>query len=236
MQYNISGSNSQSLEVLLKDGESLIAEGGNLLFMDASVKREVILGSGHAPEQSFLSKIFEAGTRFISGDTLLFMKVTASGESARISFGTPMPCEFVGVNLSSLKENTLIIQRDSFICTEASTKISSAFSKRTRSVFLFQDRLLLQELKGRGQVFFFASGSCRELFIEKGKSYLIPPNCILAYEKGLDIEPKDLFEDNFFVGNEIGHTARVSGEGRLWLRTVPPEHLASSLKPFLIKA
>lgn len=70
IDYQILGEDIQVVEVELDPNETVIAEAGAMLYMEDGISFEPKLGDGSQPQQGFLGKIFQAGSRVLTGESL----------------------------------------------------------------------------------------------------------------------------------------------------------------------
>ena len=78
IDFNIIGDDIQLVEIELDVNETVIAEAGTMLYMEDGVSFEVKLGDGSTPDQGFAGKLFAAGSRLITGESLFLTHFTIS--------------------------------------------------------------------------------------------------------------------------------------------------------------
>ena len=92
IDYEIIGESMQMVEVELDPRETVIAEAGAMNYMESGIEFEAKMGDGSEPEQGFMSKLFSAGKRMISGESLFMTHFTNSGHGKkRVAFAAPFP-------------------------------------------------------------------------------------------------------------------------------------------------
>ena len=100
IDYKIIGDDIQIVEIELDPNETVIAEAGAMLFMEDGIQFETKMGDGSEANQSIMGKIFQAGTRVLTGESLFFEHVNHRGIGERkIAFYAPytgkgMPIDF----------------------------------------------------------------------------------------------------------------------------------------------
>ena len=72
IDYKIYGEELQCVEIELDPNEAVIAEPGSFMMMNDGVKMETLFGDGN--HNSFMDKLFTAGKRMLTGESL-FMTV-----------------------------------------------------------------------------------------------------------------------------------------------------------------
>ena len=81
VDYEIIGEGSQMVIVELDPGETVIAEAGAMTYMETGIEFETKMGDGSQPDQGFLGKIFSAGSRMITGESLFMTHFTHKCDS-----------------------------------------------------------------------------------------------------------------------------------------------------------
>ena len=87
IDYTIYGEEMQYVEIELDSNEGVVDEAGSFMMMDDGIKMETIFGDGSQKDSGFLGKVFGAGKRLLTGESL-FMTVfynVVSGKK-RVSF------------------------------------------------------------------------------------------------------------------------------------------------------
>lgn len=79
VDYDIIGHDMQMVEVELDPGETVIAEAGAMNYMEESIDFDTKMGDGSEPDQGFMGKLFSAGKRMISGESLFMTHFTNTG-------------------------------------------------------------------------------------------------------------------------------------------------------------
>ena len=78
IDYKIIGDDIQVVEIELDPRETVIAEAGAMLYMEDGIQFETKMGDGSEPNQSIMGKIFQAGTRVLTGESLFMTHFTLS--------------------------------------------------------------------------------------------------------------------------------------------------------------
>ena len=74
VDYHIYGEEMQYVEIELDPQEAVVAEAGNFMMMDSGIRMETIFGDGSGQDQGIMGKLFSAGKRLLTGESL-FMTV-----------------------------------------------------------------------------------------------------------------------------------------------------------------
>ncbi|MDX1344003.1 MAG: AIM24 family protein, partial [Reinekea sp.] len=92
VDYEIIGHDMQMVEIELDPGETVVAEAGAMNYMEDGISFETKMGDGSQPDQGFMGKLFSAGKRMISGESLFMTHFTHQGTGKkRVSFAAPFP-------------------------------------------------------------------------------------------------------------------------------------------------
>jgi len=92
IDYKIIGDDIQLVEIELDPGETVIAEAGSMVYMDSGIEFEVKMGDGSSPNQGFMTKMFSAGARILTGESLFLTHFTNHGMGKRkVAFSAPYP-------------------------------------------------------------------------------------------------------------------------------------------------
>ena len=70
VDYEIKGAEMQFVEVELDPGEAAIGEAGSMMFMDAGIRMDTILGDGSGAQGGILGALLGAGRRLVTGESL----------------------------------------------------------------------------------------------------------------------------------------------------------------------
>lgn len=73
VDYKLYGDDMQFVEIELDPQETVVAEAGALMMMDAPIQMETIFGDGSSESESagFMGKLMGAGKRVLTGESLL---------------------------------------------------------------------------------------------------------------------------------------------------------------------
>jgi len=232
IDYKIIGNDIQIVEVELDPNETVVAEAGAMLYMEEHINFETKMGDGSEPEQGIFGKLLSAGARMITGESLFMTHFTQRGSGkGRVAFAAPYPGTVTPVQLSTCRSNTLIVQKDSFLCAALGTKISVHLNQRFGSGFFGGEGFIMQKLQGDGTVFFHAGGTVIEKTLN-GNSLRVDTGCIVAFEEGvtMDIQKAGNLKSMFFGGEGL-FLATLSGTGKVWLQSMPISKLVQALSP-----
>ncbi|MEY3086487.1 MAG: hypothetical protein RLZ93_406, partial [Bacteroidota bacterium] len=99
IDYFIKGEEMQLIEIELDPQETAIAEAGAFMYMDQSIEMQTIFGDG-TPQSGFMGKLFSAGKRLLTGESLFMTAFTNQGfGKARVAFAAPYPGKIIAFDL-----------------------------------------------------------------------------------------------------------------------------------------
>jgi len=239
VDYEILGADLQMVEVELDPGETVIAEAGAMNYMEQGIAFETKMGDGSDAEQGMFGKLFSAGKRMLTGESLFMTHFTNQAHAKqRVAFSSPYPGKIMPVNMAEIGE-TLYCQKDAFLCAALGTRLSVAFSRRLGAGFFGGEGFILQKLEGDGMAFISAGG----VIVEKelnGETLRVDTGSLVAFSEGVDydIEMAGGLKSMLF-GGEGMFLATLSGHGKVYLQSIPfsklAEHLFKHIPPNLFK-
>ncbi len=232
IDYKIFGDDIQFVEVELDPGETVIAEAGAMVYMEDGITFDVKMGDGSTPNQGLMGKLLSAGSRIITGESLFLTHFTNQGYGKkRVAFAAPYPGTVVAVDLKQVR-NTLIVQKDGFLCAALGTKLSIALNQRIGAGLLGGEGFILQKLEGDGKVFVHAGGTVIERQLNN-ETLRIDTGCVVAFEPSIDfnIEAAGSLKSMVFGGEGL-FLATMRGTGKIWLQSMPIRKLIRALAPY----
>lgn len=232
IDYKIIGEDIQIVEIELDPNETVIAEAGSMLFMEDGITFETKMGDGSQPDQGFLGKLLQAGTRVITGESLFMTHFTNRGVGKRkVAFAAPYPGTVMPVNLANVYGNTLIVQKDAFLCAALGTKLSIQFNQRLGSGFFGGEGFILEKIQGDGMAFIHAGGVVVERTLNN-ETLRVDTGCVVGFEPSInfDIQRSGGLKSMIFGGEGI-FLATLRGTGKVWIQSMPISKLVQRLAP-----
>ncbi len=231
IDYKIFGDDIQFVEIELDPTETVIAEAGTMVYMEQGISFEVRMGDGSTPNQGIMGKLLSAGSRLITGESLFITHFTNQGfTKSKVAFAAPYPGTIIPVDLNQVK-NSLIVQKDGFLCAALGTKLSITLNKKIGSGLLGGEGFILQKLEGDGKAFIHAGGTVIERQLNN-ETLRIDTGCVVAFEPTLDfdIETAGSLKSMVFGGEGL-FLATIRGSGKVWLQSMPIRKLIRALAP-----
>lgn len=229
VDYEIHGHSLQLVEVELDPAETVIAEAGAMTYMEDGIAFETKLGDGSATDSGFFGKLWGAGKRMVTGESLFLTHFTNRGNGKkRVAFSSPFPGQIVPLHLNEFNRPVLC-QKDSFLAAALGTRVSLAFNSRLGAGFFGGEGFILQRLEGDGIAFVHAGGHVIRKQL-KNETLRIDTGCIVAFEEGIEfnIERSGNLKSMLFGGEGL-FLATLRGTGAVWIQSLPLSKLADRI-------
>ena len=230
IDYKLYGSEMQFVEIELDPTETAIAEAGAMMYMDSDIEMETIFGDGSEQSQGIMGRIFGAGKRILTGESLFMTAFTNHGaRKQQVAFGAPYPGKILPMDLGALGGD-MICQKDSFLCAAKGVSVSIAFQKKIGAGLFGGEGFILQRLQGDGMAFIHAGGTLVEKELRPGEKMRIDTGCLVAMQPcvGYDVEFVGGIKTAFFGGEGLFLTT-LAGPGKVWLQSLPFSRLADRI-------
>lgn len=230
IDYKIIGEDIQIVEIELDPNETVIAEAGSMLFMEEGIVFETKMGDGSQPSGSFFDKLLQAGTRLVTGESLFMTHFTNRGVGKRkVAFAAPYPGTVMPINLAQIYQNTLIVQKDGFLCAALGTRLGIHFNQRLGAGFFGGEGFILAKLQGDGLAFVHAGGVVIERQLNN-EVLRVDTGCVVAFEPQIDfsIERAGGLRSMVFGGEGL-FMATLRGTGKVWIQSMPISKLVQRL-------
>ena len=230
IDFEIFGDDLQFVEVELDPGETAVAEAGSMMYMDEAIRMETIFGDGSAESQGVMAKIFCAGKRIITGESLFMTAFTnAGGGKQRVAFGAPYPGRIIPMDLQGLGGEVLC-QKNAFLCAARGVSIGIAFQKRFGVGLFGGEGFILQRLQGDGYAFVHAGGTLVEKTLAPGQKLRVDTGCLAALTPDVDYDIQYVGGvKTALFGGEGLFFASLTGPGTVWLQSLPFSRLADRI-------
>ncbi|MBP2636838.1 MAG: hypothetical protein H6Q72_2745 [Firmicutes bacterium] len=230
VDYEILGAEMQLVEIELDPGESVVAEAGAMMYMENGIQMETIFGDGSNQSSGLMGKLFGAGKRLLTGESL-FMTLFSNGGSGKqkVAFAAPHPGKIVPLDLSALG-NTVLCQKDSFLCAAKGVSVGVAFSQKIGVGMFGGEGFVLQKLEGDGKAFVHAGGTIVQKELAVGQTLRVDTGCLVALTKDVqyDIQMVKGIKSAIFGGEGLFFAA-LTGPGTVWLQSIPFSRLAAKI-------
>ncbi len=229
IDYEIFGNDMQVVEIELDLDETIIAEAGAMNWMEDDIIFEAKMGDGSKGDEGLMGKLFSAGKRALSGESLFLTHFTnTSSHKRRVAFAAPYPGHIIPIDLAQMG-GELLCQKDAFLCAALGTELSIAFTRKLGAGFFGGEGFILQNLRGDGMAFVHAGGAVikKELVNE---TLRVDTGCLVAFSASVDysIEMNKGLKSMFFSGEGF-FLATLRGTGTVYLQSLPLSRLADRI-------
>ncbi|AXO79912.1 TIGR00266 family protein [Olleya aquimaris] len=227
IDFEIFGEEMQYVEIELDPEEGVIAEAGSFMMMDDGIKMETIFGDGSQKDTGFLGKVFGAGKRLLTGESL-FMTAFYNNLTGKrkVSFASPYPGKIVAIDLLEYN-GKFICQKDAFLCAAKGVSVGVEFSKKLGRGLFGGEGFIMQKLEGDGLTFVHAGGTLARKVLKPGETLRVDTGCIVGFTQDVnyDIEFVGGIKNTVFGGEGL-FFAKLEGPGVVYIQSLPFSRLA----------
>ena len=228
IDYKIHGEEMQFVEIELDPQEGIVAEAGSFMMMDTGIKMDTILGDGSGQTEGVLGKLFSAGKRLLTGESL-FMTVFTNVQQGKkkVSFASPYPGKIIPIDITNFN-GKFICQKDAFLCAAKGVSIGIEFSKKLGRGLYGGEGFIMQKLEGDGMAFMHAGGTVATKELKAGEILKVDTGCIVGFSQTVnyDIEFVGGIKNTVFGGEGL-FFASLQGPGTVYIQSLPFSRLAS---------
>ena len=227
IDYQIYGEEMQFVEIELDPQEAVIAEAGSFMMMEDGLKMDTIFGDGSNQDRGVLGKLFSAGKRLLTGESL-FMTAFLNEHHAKrkLSFASPYPGKIIPIDLTEFN-GKFICQKDAFLCAAKGVSVGIEFSKRLGRGLFGGEGFIMQKLEGDGMAFVHAGGTMAKKELGPGETLKVDTGCIVGFTQSVDynIEFVGGIKNTIFGGEGL-FFATLRGPGTVFIQSLPFSRLA----------
>jgi uncharacterized protein (TIGR00266 family) len=230
IDYEIFGEEMQYVEVELDPQEGVVAESGSFMMMDTGIKMNTIFGDGSGQSQGILGKIFSAGKRILTGESLFMTVFHNEGQGKKkISFASPYPGKIIPIDLTQYG-GKFICQKDAFLCAAKGVSIGVEFSKKLGRGLFGGEGFIMQKLEGDGLSFLHVGGTVARRELKRGETIKIDTGCLVGFTKEIkyDVEFVGGIKNTVFGGEGL-FFATLEGPGVAYVQSLPFSRLAGRI-------
>ncbi|MGQ9634435.1 MAG: TIGR00266 family protein [Bryobacteraceae bacterium] len=224
LEYTIQGDNLQVARLKLKPGQEVYAEAGKMLYKTANVSWESRMSG-----DSLGAKLLGALKRKLMGESLFWTYFRSAGDG-EVGFAGSYPGRIQAFELAA--GQSLIVQRDSFVCAQSSVQINIEFVKRIGAGFLGGEGFILEKLTGPGVVFIHGGGDFIEFQLKPGETLQIDTGCVVGFDPSVsyDVQLAGGIKTMIFGGEGL-FVATLTGPGRAIIQSMTLEKMRRELAP-----
>jgi uncharacterized protein (TIGR00266 family) len=224
LEYQIQGDNLQVARIRLKPGQEIFAEAGKMLYKTANIQWE-----SRMTGDSLGSKLLGALKRKLMGESLFwtYFRTDSPGE---VGFAGSYPGRIQPFELAA--GQSVIVQRDSFLCAQHSVNVNIEFVKRIGAGFFGGEGFILQRLTGPGTALIHGGGDFVEFDLKPGEVLQVDTGCVVGFDSSVayDVQLAGGIKAMIFGGEGL-FLATLTGPGRVIVQSLTLEKLRRELTP-----
>jgi uncharacterized protein (TIGR00266 family) len=226
MQSQIIGNTLPVLEVALGQGETLVAETGQLSWMTGGI--ELRTTTNTAGSSGFLGAIGRA----MSGGGLFMTEFSAPYQPGMVAFAAKIPGRIV--ELAVQPGQSYMIHKHGFVCGSQGVQVGTGFQQSLGSGLFGGNGFLLQRVSGACTAWVELGGEVVERTLAPGEQLRVHPGHVGMFEERVGFGITTIRGvSNIFFGGDGLFLAELTGPGRVWLQTLTLPNLAHALAPYL---
>jgi uncharacterized protein (TIGR00266 family) len=218
MDYKIVGDVMQALQIELRQNEEVYAEAGAMLYMGAGVELQAKMQGG------LMKGLMR---KFLAGESLFMSAFRCNAAKGHMALANPIAGKIFPIQLHG---NTILAERNAFLCAVGNIDLSIAFTKRFGAGLFGGEGFILQKITGEGLVFLHAGGNMLEFDLSPGETLRVDTGCIVSMSDSVDYDIQFVggFKNALFGGEGLFY-ATLKGPGHVVLQTLPFSRLANRI-------
>ena len=218
MDYKIHGDVMQALQITLQQGEEVFAEAGSMLYMGAGIELQAKMQGG------LMKGLMR---KFLAGESMFMSVFRCDAPKGTMALANPIAGKIFPLEL---RGNTVLAERNAFLCGIGNIDLSIAFTKRFGAGLFGGEGFILQKLTGHGLVFLHAGGNMLEFDLAPGEQLRVDTGCIVSMAETVtyDIQHVGGFKNMLFGGEGL-FFAVLTGPGHVVLQTLPFSRFAGRI-------
>ena len=221
MRYNIEGDSLPIVEVNLDPNETIVTQGGGMIWMSPNLKMETSSGG--------LGKAF---SKMFSGESIFQNRYTAMGGPGFITLASSFPGSILKFDISP--NAPIVVQKSGFLASSAGVELSILFNKKFGAGLFGGEGFIMQKLSGQGIAFVEIDGYCKQYTLGAGQQLIVDTGNLAAMDATCSISIQKVpGVKNMLLGGEGLFNTVVTGPGRVFLQSHPISTVAAAIRPFI---
>ena len=221
MRYNIEGDSLPIVEVNLDPNETIVTQGGGMIWMSPNLKMETSSGG--------LGKAF---SKMFSGESIFQNRYTAMGGPGFITLASSFPGSILKFDISP--NAPIVVQKSGFLASSAGVELSIFFNKKFGAGLFGGEGFIMQKLSGQGIAFIEIDGYCKQYTLGSGQQLIVDTGYLAAMDATCSISIQKVpGVKNMLLGGEGLFNTVVTGPGRVFLQSHPISTVAAAIRPFI---
>lgn len=221
MRYNIEGDSLPIVEVNLDPNETIVTQGGGMIWMSPNLKMETSSGG--------LGKAF---SKMFSGESIFQNRYTAMGGPGFITLASSFPGSILKFDISP--NAPMVVQKSGFLASSAGVELSIFFNKKFGAGLFGGEGFIMQKLSGQGIAFIEIDGYCKQYTLGSGQQLIVDTGNLAAMDATCSMSIQKVpGVKNMLLGGEGLFNTVVTGPGRVFLQSHPISTVAAAIRPFI---
>lgn len=221
MRYNIEGDNLPIVEVNLDPNETIVTQGGGMIWMSPNLKMETSSGG--------LGKAF---SKMFSGESIFQNRYTAVGGPGFITLASSFPGSILKFDISP--NAPIVVQKSGFLASSTGVELSIFFNKKFGAGLFGGEGFIMQKLSGQGIAFVEIDGYCKQYTLGSGQQLIVDTGNLAAMDATCSMSIQKVpGVKNMLLGGEGLFNTVVTGPGRVFLQSHPISTVAAAIRPFI---
>ncbi len=222
MEYQINGTIMQTVTCTLREGETMYTESGGMAWMIGDIEMDTGMKGG----------LMAGIKRSLAGESLFITDYTCRSGTAQITFAAEFPGKILPLQLG--EGESMIVQKDGFMCAEKSVKLEMHFRKKLWTGLFGGEGFILQRLTGPGIAFVELAGEITEVNLGPGEVVRVDTGHVAMFDPSVQFDVERVKGvKNILFGGEGLFLAVLKGPGRVWLQSMPIANLAQKLATYM---
>ena len=222
MKYDLQGTTMQILNIEVDQDETIVSESGRLIYMSDNVKMDTKMEGG----------FWKSFKRMFAGESFFFVNFIGQKGKGLISFGSEFPGKIIPLQLK--EGETLIAQKDAFLCSEKSVTFDATWTKKIGAGFLGGEGLILVKIRGPGTTFFNVGGEVTKIDLKAGQKIRVDTGNLAMFDESVEYSVERVKGvKNMIWGGEGLFLATCRGPGRVWVQSLPISEFAGKIAQYL---
>ncbi len=221
MQYRLSGTVMQTLEIDLAPGETVYSQTNCMCWMNDFISMDTHTGGG----------LLAGLKRSLGGGSFFITEFSARG-AGHVAFAPRFPGTIMPIPLRD--GQSVVCRKETFLCAEKSVKLELAWQQRFGAGLFGGEGFILQKVTGPGTVWLDLSGEVVERDLAAGERLLVNAGHVGVIDPtvNFDIQMVKGFR-NILFGGEGLFLATLTGPGHIALQSMPIMNLAEEIGRYL---
>lgn len=221
MRYNIEGDSLPIVEVNLDPNETIVTQGGGMIWMSPNLKMETSSGG--------LGKAF---SKMFSGESIFQNRYTAVGGPGFITLASSFPGSILKFDISP--NAPIVVQKSGFLASSTGVELSIFFNKKFSAGLFGGEGFIMQKLSGQGIAFVEIDGYCKQYTLGSGQQLIVDTGNLAAMDATCSMSIQKVpGVKNMLLGGEGLFNTVVTGPGRVFLQSHPISTVAAAIRPFI---